>query len=75
MKRFFLLLLLVLLCLGGISSCKKAKRCVCVTQRGKEFCRGIVALGSDASCDQKNAEWTASDSTRDILKMTCVPEE
>ena len=59
-----------------VSACK-AKRCECKTFRGNEVIPAYCyePLNGHRNCSELDMEWTASDSTQDILKKTCVPEE
>lgn len=75
MKKVFVVLSLVA-ALSVIASCGKEKRCQCTTYRGDGSTYrpavSLEALGSHASCSELDATWTASDSTGDMLKKTCV---
>lgn len=65
----------VLLIIACISGCKE-KRCKCTTVRANFTPTvGLEPLGSHSNCAELNAEWTAADSSGDILNKTCVPEE
>ena len=65
-------LILVVACLTG---CKE-KRCKCITNRYGELpAVGLEPLGSHKDCSELDAQWTASDSTSDILTKKCTPEE
>lgn len=64
--------LLATVCFAG---CTK-KRCICTTVRsGFQNARGIEELGEHSNCSELDKEWVSSDSTRQILNRTCIPEE
>lgn len=57
--------------LAVLASCNKT--CNCVTQRAQELpVRCVEKLGNHKSCAELNREWVASDTTGDLLTMTCV---
>ena len=74
MKKTIATVVLLLL-IAGLSGCKE-KRCKCTTFRaGETPAVGLEPLGSHSNCAELDAEWMASDSTNDLLKKACVPEE
>lgn len=74
MKKTLTILALVAL-VFSITACKE-KRCKCTTFRGNSTipAYSLEPLGSHKKCSDLDKEWQASDSTGDIIKMSCVPE-
>lgn len=65
----------ILLFIAGLVGCKE-KRCKCTTYRINETpAVGLEPLGDHSNCSELDAEWSAHDSTGDIMNKTCVPEE
>ena len=75
MKKKLLVALMAIGVLALAVACK-AKECQCTSVRsGEPPAHSLEPLGNHKNCSELDRQWTASDSSQDLLKKTCVEAE
>ncbi|MBR1834736.1 MAG: hypothetical protein IJ785_04435 [Bacteroidales bacterium] len=75
MKKKLLVAFMAIAVLAVVGACKE-KNCHCTSVRAGEVpAHSLEPLGNHKNCSELDRQWTASDSSQDMLKKTCVEAE